>query len=188
MKKLLVVGLLLCVFTLGTYAQEKEKKEKLQRSLIGQRFPDFNVQEWIGKKPKLKGKFVLVDFWCIMAYPVTHRTVPYQNSLAKKYKKNLQIVGLTHDDAYIVKLVVDPDIRYYQGIVDEEVIINTFQLMAWPTSYLIDPDGIVVWEGNVLLEGWKDKNVFNLTEEMLEQFFKDYQKKKESKKSNSIRS
>ena len=95
---------------------------------------------------------------------------------------------MTHDDAYIVKLVVDPDIRYYQGIVDEEVIINTFQLMAWPTSYLIDPDGIVVWEGNVLLEGWKDKNVFNLTEEMLEQFFKDYQKKKESKKSNSIRS
>ena len=63
MKKLLVAGLLLCVFTLGTYAQEKEKKEKLQRSLIGQRFPDFNVQEWIGKKPKLKGKFVLVDFW-----------------------------------------------------------------------------------------------------------------------------
>lgn len=85
---------------------------------------------------------------------------------------------MTHDDAYIVNLVVDPDIRYYQGIVDEEVIINTFQLMAWPTSYLIDPDGIVVWEGNVLLEGWKDKNVFNLTEEMLEQFFKDYQKKK----------
>ena len=28
MKKLLVAGLLLCVFTLGTYAQEKEKKEK----------------------------------------------------------------------------------------------------------------------------------------------------------------
>ena len=34
MKKLLVAGLLLCVFTLGTYAQEKEKKEKYaQRAL-----------------------------------------------------------------------------------------------------------------------------------------------------------
>lgn len=141
------------------------------------------------EETEIKRKVRTCRFLVYYGLPLSH-TVPclIKIDLAKKYKKNLQIVGLTHDDAYIVKLVVDPDIRYYQGIVDEEVIINTFQLMAWPTSYLIDPDGIVVWEGNVLLEGWKDKNVFNLTEEMLEQFFKDYQKKKESKKSNSIRS
>lgn len=73
MKKLLVAGLLLCVFTLGTYAQEKKKKEKLQRSLIGQRFPDFNVQEWIGRN-EIKRKVRTCRFWCIMAY-LSH-TVP----------------------------------------------------------------------------------------------------------------
>ena len=178
MKKVLIASLLLCLFRFGIQAQEKQ-----QPSFIGKHFPDLTVKEWISKQPKLKGKFILVDFWCIMAYPVTHRTVPYQNHLAKKYKKQLQVIGLTCEEANLVKLMVDPYIQYYSGIVDVATIDNIFKLEGWPTSYLIDPEGTVVWEGYVLKEGQGEKNVFNLTEEKLEQFFKDYQQKKKSRKS-----
>ena len=178
MRKILITSLLLCLFSFGIQAQWKR-----QPSFKGQRFPEFTVKEWISKQPKLKGKFILVDFWCIEAYPVTHRTIPYQNQLAKKYKKQLQVIGLTHDEANIVKLMVEPYIQYYSGIVDWDTINDIFKLEGWPTSYLIDPEGTVVWEGYVLKEGQGEKNVFNLTEEKLEQFFKDYQQKKKSRKS-----
>ena len=79
--------------------------------------------------------------------------------------------------------MVEPYIQYYSGIVDWDTINDIFKLEGLPTSYLIDPEGTVVWEGYVLKEGQGEKNIFNLTEEKLEQFFKDYQQKKKSRKS-----
>ena len=189
MRILLITGLLLGRFGFNnTQAQPNKNMTTKKEILVGQRFPDFAVQEWLGKKPKLKGKFVLIDFWCIMAYPVTHRTVPYQNYLAKKYKKHLQVVGFTSDESNLVKLMVEPDIRYHRGIVEQAIIEDIFNIQAWPTTYLIDPDGIIVWKGHVLKEGIGEKNTFNLTEDVLENFFNKYQKKKETKKSNTKKS
>lgn len=171
----IIIGLLLCGG--GTLkAQSAYEEEVLQRSFLGKPLPDFPVKEWVGKKPKTQGKFVLVDFWAIFAYSVTRHTVPYQNELAEKYKKQFCVIGYTSDPANLVKLVVDPKIRYYSGIVDYEVMEQIFCLTAWPASYLIDPDGIVVWEGAVLDDEGK-----GLTEERLEQFFRDYEKKKRTK-------
>lgn len=147
--------------------QVKGQEVQLQHSLLGKKFPKFEVQEWLGKAPDVKGKFVLVDFWCIMAYPVMHRTVPYQNELAKKFKDKLCVVGLTADESYIVSLMVEPDIQYYNGCVDEKVI-DEFYIEGWPTTYLVNSKGIVVWEGTVLKYGEGNKNVFNLTESLLE--------------------
>lgn len=177
MRKLFVAIGLLCLFGMGVQAQSEKKEKIAKQSFIGLRFPDFTVDKWLTKEPKLKGKFTLVDFWCIMAYPVTHRTVPYLNHLAKKYKKQLQVVGLTYDEANLVKLMIDPDIQYYSGVVHEQVVYGLFGLTGCPTVYLVDPDGMVVWEGYVLKEGYGNKNTFNLTEEMLEHFFEDYQAK-----------
>lgn len=186
MKISIIIGLLLNLFCCSyTQAQPNENTQPKKEILVGQRFPDFAVQEWLGKEPEFKGKFVLVDFWCIMAYPVTHRTVPYQNYLAKKYEEYLQVVGLTCDEANLVKLMVEPDIRYHRGIVDASIIEDIFDIQAWPVTYLIDPDGIIVWKGHVLKEGVGEKNTFNLTEDVLENLFNEYQKKKETEKSNS---
>ena len=159
----LLIGCCLCL-------QVKGQERQLKHSLLGKKFPKFEVQEWLGKAPDVKGKFVLVDFWCIMAYPVMHRTVPYQNELARKYKDTLCVVGLTADEPYIVSLMVEPDIQYYNGFVSVDVIENVIGIEGWPTTYLINPEGVVVWEGHMLKSVEGDKNVFNLTESMLKKF------------------
>mgnify|MGYP003376220454 FL=1 len=51
-----------------------------------------------------------------------------------------------------------------------DVIENVIGIEGWPTTYLINPEGVVVWEGHVLKSGEGDKNVFNLTESMLKKF------------------
>lgn len=166
MKRLILAVVLAC-YALGGNAQPEE--EMFKRSLLGQKLPAFEVQEWLGEQPDTKGKYVLVDFWNILAYPVVRRTVPHQNHLAEKFKDKLCVIGLTSGDPYIVSLIVDPVIEYYNGIIDYKVEEELFDIQAWPATYLVNPEGIVIWEGNVLKEGQGERNVFNLTEERLEE-------------------
>ncbi len=167
MKKLILIAILLNCYAFGCMAQEEE--ELFQRPLLGHKFPAFKVEEWLGEVPDTKGKYVLVDFWEIMAYPVIRRTVPHQNRLAEKFKDRLCVIGLTSDEPYIVSLMVDPVIEYYSGIVDYTVEEEIFRLQAYPAAYLINPEGIVIWEGWVLEEGRGEQNIFNLTEKKLEE-------------------
>ncbi len=179
MKRLFVIVLFLCL-CLGEIQAVvcQDGRELLQRSLVGQQLPKFSIQKWVGKKTKMKGKFVLVDFWRIMGYPALRYTVPYQNDLAQKYKSHLQVVGCTCDDAVFVKWMIDPKIQYYSAIVSPWVFEEIFQIETWwPVSYLINPDGVVVWEGCVLKDMEDGRVTFALTEDMLKDFFEDYYKK-----------
>ncbi|MDE7073536.1 MAG: redoxin domain-containing protein [Odoribacter sp.] len=175
MKRLILAVVLTC-YALGNSAQPKEE-EVLKRSLLGQKFPAFEVQKWLGEKPDTKGKYVLVDFWNILAYPVIHRTVPHQNQLAEKFKDKLCIIGLSSEDPYIVSLMVDPVIEYYNGIIDYRIEEELFDIQAWPATYLINPEGIVIWEGYVLKEGQGNRNTFNLTEKKLTELLTKQERK-----------
>ncbi len=40
------------------------------RLFLNKKAPEFVVEEWISQQPKLKGKFILIDFLGNMVWPV----------------------------------------------------------------------------------------------------------------------
>ena len=77
----------------------------------------------------------------------------------------------------------------YKKNLEEISFINSPEILDFPKIFVIIKN-ICNSKGKIQVERNREmkEKIHALTEEMLEQFFKDYQKKKESKKSNSIRS
>lgn len=63
MKKILLLSLLLLCMGLQVSAQYKlDSNETYAKSFQGKKLPAFSVQEWVTKKPNVKGKYQLIDF------------------------------------------------------------------------------------------------------------------------------
>lgn len=67
-----------------------------ERSLIGRPAPEFEADSWLGEKPKLEGKFVLIAFWAPWSVSC-RKSVPELNALQKRFKDKLVVVGWTSD-------------------------------------------------------------------------------------------
>ena len=61
--------------------------------------------------------------------------------------------------------------EYYSAIDTKKVLHKALGITAVPHAILVDPEGIVRWEGYPLLKGHE------LTAEMIEEIIKEYKKK-----------
>lgn len=175
----LFVAFFCCI---SVYAQDERvvSYEDYAKSYINQKCPAFEIKEWISKQPNVKDKFVLIDFWAIWAYPCTHYTVPYLNDLAEKFKEDLVVIGLSQEKPFYIKQIDEPKIKYYNATVDSLVIYKTFRIEGYPFSYLIAPEGTVVWEGLTMkdIDEEHDKLIPRLTEAELRKIIADYKTNK----------
>src|SRR5260221_8826964 len=64
------------------------------KSSLGKSAPDISVDKWLGDKPNLEGKFVLISFWASWSAPC-RQYIPELNALQKKYGDKLVVVGVT---------------------------------------------------------------------------------------------
>lgn len=168
-------------FCISANAQtEMPVYQRSAKSYINQKCPAFEIKEWVSKHPNVKGKFVLIDFWAIWAYPCTYYTIPYLNDMAKKFKKDLVVIGLSREEPFYINQMEEPKIKYYNATIDTLVAYKTFRLQEYPFSYLIDPDGMVVWEGLTMkdLDEEQDKLIPGLTEAELRKKIADYKTNK----------
>jgi len=109
---------------------------------------------WINSGPidlaALKGKIVLLDFWtycCINC----HHILPDLEKLEQKYKNELVVIGV-HSGKFdaerntenIRRKVAEYRIKHPVANDAEMIIWERFQVNAWPTLVLIDPDGDIV--------------------------------------------
>lgn len=117
--------------------------------------PEFaGLQDWINSDPikisELRGKVVLVDFWtysCINCI----RNNPYLVKWHETYKdKGLVVVGVhapefsfEKNKANVQKAVNDQNITYPVALDNDFTTWSKFKNQAWPTSYLIDGEGMV---------------------------------------------
>lgn len=160
MKKILAITVLF--FTTITFSQQKRLWAK---SFINKKAPEIVVGEWLTDAPETKGKFVLIDFWATWCAPCK-RLIPELNHFQKKFKNDLVVIGISDEKKSKVTGFKKHPIEYYSAIDTKKKLKNIYQVKGIPHCVIINPEGIVVWEGWPQLEGHE------LTAEVIEDLIK----------------
>lgn len=162
------ITILLLFVSAVVAAQESNNGKKLwAKSILNEKAPELVVEKWISKQPDTKGKFVLIDFWATWCGPC-RAYIPSLNDIQKKYADKLVIIGVSDESAEKVEAFNNPKINYFEAIDTQGAVKNQLEVKGIPHAILIDPKGIVRWEGFPLL---KDNE---LTEEVLKGLLEKY--------------
>lgn len=162
MKKLL----LLTLFLSFTFGHAQEKKKVWAKSFIDKKAPELIFQKWISKVPKTEGKFILIDFWATSCGPCK-KLIPELNSYHKSFKKDMVVIGISAESEEKLK-AFESKIDYYQTQDIRGKNRKKYGVKGIPHAVIIDPEGIVRWEGYPLLNG------HILTEKVIRKIIKKY--------------
>jgi thiol-disulfide isomerase/thioredoxin len=144
MKKIAIVllmGLLIGLPAASTHAQLVVAKEGAQLPAL--------ALNYLGKRPELAGKPLLVEFWATWC-PPCRKSIPHLNEIYSKYKgKGLQIVGITdEDEATVQKFLKQIPMDYNVAINTPGSTFEQFGVTAIPTAFLVNKSGKIVWTGH----------------------------------------
>jgi thiol-disulfide isomerase/thioredoxin len=117
------------------------------KSVLNQPTPPIEVEKWLTDRPDLSGKFILVDFWATWCGPC-RQSIPGLNALHHKFKDRLIIIGLSDEDERTVRNMGSPAIEYFIAIDPLRRSSNAIRVRSIPHALLIDPKGIVRFEGH----------------------------------------
>jgi cytochrome c biogenesis protein CcmG/thiol:disulfide interchange protein DsbE len=127
------------------------------KSFRGSRPPPMYVERWLTPPPDMNGKFVLIVFWST-ASKTSRQAVPFWNEIAAKYKSRLVVVGMTDESAAEVRTMISPKVNFNVAIDTKARLSGALELKALPHALLLDPRGIVRFEGmpGYLSDKWID--------------------------------
>ncbi len=162
MRKIILLITLLSISKF--YAQEKKLWAK---SFINQKAPEIVVEKWLTDKPETNGKFVLIDFWATWCGPCK-KAIPELNEFHHKFKDKLVVIGISDESKGKVKKMKTPKMDYYSAIDTKERLERIYEVQGIPHCVIINPNGIVVWEG------WPQQKGFELTEKTINNLIKNY--------------
>ena len=158
--------LLASLFVINAFSQDKKLWAK---SVINQKAPKLQVEKWLTDKPDTKGKFVLIDFWATWCGPC-RMAIPELNKFKKEFEKDLIVIGISDETQEKIQSLTNPKIEYYSAIDTERRMYNSLEVKGIPHCILIDPNGIVRWEGYPILTGYE------LTSEVIKGIIEKYKK------------
>ncbi|WP_346880720.1 TlpA disulfide reductase family protein [uncultured Algibacter sp.] len=163
MQKIVIIIIGLFVSTI--YAQEE--KQMWAKSYLNKEAPVLVVEKWLSDEPDVTNKFVLIDFWATWCGPCK-KAIPNLNDFQQEFKEDLVVIGISDEPKSTVKKLKKPVISYYSAIDTKKTLFNLYQIEGLPHCVIIDPNGIVRWEG------FPDLEDFELTSKVIEDIIKTY--------------
>jgi thiol-disulfide isomerase/thioredoxin len=116
------------------------------KSFLNQTAPELVVEKWLTDAPQTEDKYRLVTFWAAWS-PACRRVIPRLNQIHRKYGEKVVVIGLSVEPEEQVRELVNPKIEYASAIDTRKRMIQAVEVTAIPHSLLIDPQGIVRFEG-----------------------------------------
>ena len=130
--------------------EKKDEKKKVAAPELDGGIAWLNTGGALSLKKDLKGKIVLLDFWTLCCINCIH-IMPDLAKLEKKYPNELVVIGVHSPKfenekvtASIRKAVLRYQIEHPVVNDADHVIWDKYEVDAWPTMVLIDPEGNLV--------------------------------------------
>lgn len=144
-----------------------QHKQLWAKSFLNKKAPELNIKTWLTEAPDTKGKFILLDFWATWCAPC-RKGIPKLNGYSKEFEGDLIVIGVSKESAEKVRQMKRPKIDYYSALDLNNRLNTIFQIEGIPHVVLIDPNGVVRWEGFPSLTGHE------LTTNVIRSFISDY--------------
>ena len=116
-------------------------------SLIGKLAPVIEGEKWLGEKPALEGKLVLVVFWAPWSIPC-RKYLPELDRLQKKFAGKLAVVGVTSESEAEIANMAEPKMEFASLLDPKAQLGATVGVTSIPYVLLVDPKGIVRYQGH----------------------------------------
>lgn len=140
--------LILLIGALGytLYSNFFVSKEKVK---VGSKAPDFVLVDLEGNEHQLseyKGKGVFLNFWGTWCKPC-EREMPYMDNQYDYYKDQgveVLAVNIAESNVAVQSFVNKHDLSFPIPLDKDRQVLNAYGVGPLPTTFLINPDGIVV--------------------------------------------
>lgn len=159
----LILSLIVLFSFAGEIDETKKKTSEKQiwaKSFLGKKAPKIEVEEWIIEPADMEGKYILIDIWATWCGPC-RKGIPELNKWQETFKDKLVVIGISNEKKEKMLEYSQMNIKYANGYDTKSKVKNALSVTAIPHVIIINPEGIVVWEGFPMLPK------FELTTEVL---------------------
>jgi hypothetical protein len=121
--------------------------EIFAHSFRGERPPPVYIDEWVTSPPQNpQGKFVLIVFF-ITGAEQCRNAIPHIDELAGRFRDRLTVIGLSNEPKAEILKMKSPQVNFFVGTDTQSRSLQAFEVTMIPHAILLDPAGIVRFEG-----------------------------------------